>query len=124
MKLINISILTTAATANMERRFSFLTFLSTEPRITLASNPLEKLMQLMDPYIYDLDREEITNKEIPEKTSQRSTKFMQLNYSHLQILKLKIWSLFGYVFLSTCYLITNFCYLTIRVFSLSFFLKA
>ena len=63
MKLIKISILTTAATANMERRFSFLTFLSTEPRITLASNPLEKLMQLMDPYIYDLDREEITNKE-------------------------------------------------------------
>ena len=28
--------------------------------------------------------------EIPEKTTQHSTKLMQLNYSHLRLLKLKI----------------------------------
>ena len=63
MKLIKISLLTTSTTANVERRFSVLTLLSTKLRNTLASNSLDKLMQLisMEPHRYDLDREEITN---------------------------------------------------------------
>ena len=64
--------------------------------------------------------------KIPEKTARRSTKLMQLNYSHLKICKLKIHSsslslslsLFGHLFLCPCYLMTRFCYL---VFSLPFF---
>ena len=90
LKLIKISVLTTPTTANVKRRFSVLTFLSTKLRNTLAPNPLDKLMQLisLEHYIYDLDRDEI----IPEKTAQHSTKLTQLNYSHLKILKLKIYS--------------------------------
>ena len=63
MKLIKISLLTTSTTANVERRFSVLTLLSTKLRNTLASNSLDKLMQLisMEPHRYDLDSEEITN---------------------------------------------------------------
>ena len=49
------SILTTPTTANMERQFSVLTFLSTKLWNTLASNSLDKLMQVipMEPHIYD-----------------------------------------------------------------------
>ena len=41
----------------------FSTLLSTKQQNTLAKNSLDKLMQLtsMEPYIYDLDRGEITN---------------------------------------------------------------
>ena len=62
MKLINISV-STSTTANVERRFSVLTLLSTKLRNTLAPNSLDKLTQLisMEPHIYDLDSEEITN---------------------------------------------------------------
>ena len=62
MKLIKISV-STSTTANVERRFSVLTLLSTKLRNTLAPNSLDKLMQLisMEPHIYDLDRKEITN---------------------------------------------------------------
>ena len=76
MKLIKISVLTTPTTANVERRFSVLTFVSTKLRNTLAPNPLDKLMQLisLEHYIYDLDRDEI----IPEKTAQHSTKLTKL----------------------------------------------
>ena len=61
MKLIKISV-STSTTANVERRFSVLTLLSTKLRNTLAPNSLDKLMQLisMEPHIYDLDRKEIT----------------------------------------------------------------
>ena len=62
MELINISVLTTPTTANVERRFSVLTFLSAKLQNTLEPNSLGKLMQLisMEPHIYDLDRVEIT----------------------------------------------------------------
>ena len=63
MKLMKISVLTTPATPNVERRFSVLTFLSTKLPNTLAPNSLDKLIQLisMKPHIYDLDRDEITD---------------------------------------------------------------
>ena len=63
MKLMKILVLTTLVTANMEGWFSVLTFLSTELWNTLAPNSLDKLMQLisMEPHIYDLDRDEITD---------------------------------------------------------------
>ena len=62
MELINISVFTTPTTANVERRFSVLTFLSAKLQNTLEPNSLGKLMQLisMEPHIYDLDRVEIT----------------------------------------------------------------
>ena len=62
MKLIKISVLTTATTTNFDD-FQFLTLLSTKLRNTLAPNPLDKLMELisMEPHIYDLDRAEITD---------------------------------------------------------------
>ena len=43
--------------------FQFLTLLLTKLRNTLAPNSLDKLMQLisMEPHIYDLDRDEITD---------------------------------------------------------------
>ena len=57
MKLIKVSVLTTPTTANVGRRFSVLTFLSTELRNTLVPNSLDKLMQLIsvEPHIYHLD---------------------------------------------------------------------
>ena len=63
MKPIKISVLTTPTTANVERRFSVLTFLSTKLWNTLAPNSLNKLMQLisLEPHIYDLDRDKITD---------------------------------------------------------------
>ena len=63
MKLIMITVLTTPRTANVERRFSVLTFLSVKLQNTLEPNSLDKLMQLisMEPYIYDLDRDKITD---------------------------------------------------------------
>ena len=43
--------------------FQFLTLLSTKLRNTLTQNSLDKLMQLilMEPHIYNLDRDEITD---------------------------------------------------------------
>ena len=63
MKLIKISVLTTPTTANVERQFSVLNFLSAKLWNTLEPNSLDKLMQLisMEPHIYDLDRVEITD---------------------------------------------------------------
>ena len=63
MKLINISVLTTPTTANVERPFSVLTFLLTKLRNILAPNSLDKLMQLisMKPHIYDLDWDKRTD---------------------------------------------------------------
>ena len=47
----------------MERRFSVLTFLSAKLQNTLEPNSLDRLMQLIsiEPHIYDLDRDEITD---------------------------------------------------------------
>ena len=50
--------------------------------------------------------------QILEETTLCSTKLMQLNYSHLKILKLKIHSLFGHTFFCPCYLVTRFYYLS------------
>ena len=63
MKLRKISVLTTLTTANVDRQFSVLTFISTKLRNTLATNSLHKLMQSlsMEPHTYDLDRDEITD---------------------------------------------------------------
>ena len=63
MKLIKISVLTFRTAANVERRFSVLTFLSAKLQNTLEPNSLDRLMQLisMEPHIYDLDRDEITD---------------------------------------------------------------
>ena len=72
MKLIKISVLTTFVTVNVERRFSVLPFFLTKLRNALAPN-----------------------------SSQHSTKLMQLNYSHLKILKLNIYS-------SSLFLVTFF----------------
>ena len=68
--------------------------------------------------------------KIPEKTARRSTKLMQLNYSHLKICKLKIHSSSLSLSLSL-FLVTFFCAhvtwwqdfatLNIRGFSLPFF---
>ena len=79
--------------------FQFLNLLLTKLWNTLVQNSLDKLMQLisMEPHIYDLDRGKA---QIPEETTQCSTKLIQLNYSYLKILKLKIHSLF---------LVTLFC---------------
>ena len=45
--------------------FQFLTLLLTKPRNTFVPKSLDRLMQLisMAPYIYDLDRGEITNSD-------------------------------------------------------------
>ena len=63
MKLIKISVLTFRTAANVERRFSVLTFLSAKLQNTLEPNSLDRLMQLisMEPHIYDLDRDKITD---------------------------------------------------------------
>ena len=42
----------------------------------------------MESHIYDLEAKNSFG-QIPEETTQRSTKLMQLNYSYLTILKLK-----------------------------------
>ena len=54
MKLVKVSILATSTTANVERRFSLLTFFLTKLRNALVLNSLDKLMQLisMEPHIY------------------------------------------------------------------------
>ena len=72
--------------------FQFLTLLSTKLRNTLVPNSLDKPMLLisMEPHIYDF-----------EESVQCSTKLIQLNYSYLKILDLKINSLFGHAFLCT-----------------------
>ena len=81
--------------------FQFLTLLSTKLRNTLVPNSLDKPMLLisMEPHIYDF-----------EESVQCSTKLIQLNYSYLKILDLKINSLF---------LVTLFCALMLFL-SLSF----
>ena len=82
MKLIKISVLTNATAANVERWFSDLTFPWTKLWNRLAPNSLDKLMELisMEPHIYDLDRDEITDLDkFLKKTAQRSTKLMQFN---------------------------------------------
>ena len=91
MKLIKISVLTTLTTANVKRRFSVLTFPSTKLRNKLAPNSLDKLMQLisLEYHTFDLDRDEITDLDKFLK-KPHSTKLMQLSYSHLKILKLKV----------------------------------
>ena len=91
MKLIKISVLTTPTTANVKRRFSVLTFPSTKLRNKLAPNSLDKLMQLisLEYHTFDLDRDEITDLDKFLK-KPHSTKLMQLSYSHLKILKLKV----------------------------------
>ena len=69
MKFLKISVLTTPTTANMERRFSVLTFLLTKLQNTLSPNSLDKPKQLisMEPhiyiyiYIYNLNSDEITD---------------------------------------------------------------
>ena len=76
----------------------------------LAPNLSDKLIQLisMEPHIYDLDSGGNWFGQIPEETTQCSTKLMPLNYSYLKILKLKVHSLFGHAFLCPCYLMTRF----------------
>ena len=62
-------------------------------------------MQLisMEPHIFDLDKDEINwSGQIPQETAQCSTTMMQLDYSYLKILKLKIHSLFNHTFLCPC----------------------
>ena len=64
--------------------------------------------------------------QIPEKTTQRSTKLMQFNYSHLKILKLEIYCSSLSLVMFFCAHITwwqGFTTLTIQVFSLPFFLN-
>ena len=63
MKFIKISVLTTPTTTNVERQVSVLTFLLAKLQNTLEPNSLDKLMQLisMEPHIYDLDRDQITD---------------------------------------------------------------
>ena len=63
MKLIKISVLTTPTTANVEKQFSVLTFLSAKLWNTLEPMSLDKLMQLISvkPHICNLDRDEITD---------------------------------------------------------------
>ena len=63
MKFIKILVLTTPTTANVERQFSALTFLLAKLQNTFEPNSLDKLMQLisMEPHIYDLDRDQITD---------------------------------------------------------------
>ena len=53
----------TCKTVNLERTFSVLTFLSTQLQNKLAPNSLDKLMQSnsLEPHIYDLDRDKITD---------------------------------------------------------------
>ena len=62
MKLIKIAVLTNSATANVERKSSALTFLSTKLWNRLAPNSLDKLMQWssMEPHI-NLDGDKITD---------------------------------------------------------------
>ena len=48
-------------------------------------------LTLMKPHIYDLDRGEWFS-QIPEETTQCSTKLMQLNYSYLKIFKFTLFS--------------------------------
>ena len=59
----------------------------------------------MEPHIYHLNRDEITDLDIflKKKTHrQTSTKVMQLNYLHLEISKLNIYSssLLGHLFVA------------------------
>ena len=59
----------------------------------------------MEPHIYPLNRDEITDLDIflKKKThTQTSTKVMQLNYLHLEISKLNIYSssLLGHLFVA------------------------
>ena len=63
MNLLKIPVLTTPTTANAERWFSVLTLPSTKLQNTLAPNSLHKLKQIIsiEPHIYDLDRDEITD---------------------------------------------------------------
>ena len=73
-------------------------------------------MQLtsMEPHIYDLDRDKITDLDkFLKKMHSNGTKLMQLNYSHLKILKLKFTVALSFWshFLCPCYLKTRFCYL-------------
>ena len=68
MKLTKISVLITTTTANVERRFSVLPFLSTKLWNTLAPNSSNKLIKLisMEPHkshIYYSDSDEITDLE-------------------------------------------------------------
>ena len=128
MKLINISV-STSTTANVERRFSVLTLLSTKLRNTLAPNSLDKLMQLisMEPHIYDLDSEEITNcDKFLKKLHSVVLIWSNLNYSLLKILKSKIYFSSLSLFLVTFFCVNatwwqDFATFNIRVFSLPFF---
>ena len=58
----------------------------------------------MEPHIYPLNRDEITDLDIflKKKNTQTSTKVMQLNYLHLEISKLNIYSssLLGHLFVA------------------------
>ena len=61
--------------------FSFLTLVSTKLQNNLVPNSLDKLMQLisMEPHIYGLDRDEITDLDkFLKKTAHCSNKLMQL----------------------------------------------
>ena len=60
----------------------------------------------MEPHIYHLNRDEITDLDIflkkKKKNTKTSTKVMQLNYLHLEISKLNIYSssLLGHLFVA------------------------
>ena len=77
----------------------------------------------MEPHIYDFDRSKINHLE---KTTQRSTKLMQLNYIHIMIFELKIYSssLFGHIFWARVTWWQDFATFIIQVFSLPLFLNA
>ena len=111
-------------TANVERWFSILTFLLTKLQNTLTPNSLDKLMQQisMEPHIYDLDRDEITDLDkFLKKPHSVVLSWCNFNYSHLKILKLKIYCSSLFLVISFCALMNRFWY--IHVFSLPFFLN-
>ena len=115
----------TCKTVNLERTFSVLTFLSNQLQNMLAPNSLDKLIQAnsVEPHIWFRQGQNNWFGQIPEKTTQHSTKLTQLNYLHLKVLKLKIYSSSLFLvtfFLCSCYLMTGFCYLNHSCFFQSF----
>ena len=114
MKLMNMSVLVNLTATSVKRPFSVLTLFSTKLQNTLVLNSLDELMLLlaMEPHVYGWNS---WFEEIPEETAYHKTKLMQLNYSHLKILKLKVYSssLFWvtFFFWCACSLMIRFCYL-------------
>ena len=111
--------------SNVERQFSVVTvFFFTKLWNTLAPNSLDKLMQLilMEPHIYDFDRNKINHLDKPHS--------VVLTWCNLticiKIFELKIYcnSLFGHAFWAHVTWWQDFATFIIRVFSLPLFLNA